>query len=146
MKQRITLGVVALARKTFDYEAAYELYKGILKDLEALEEVDLVAIEEQVIEVEDAKAAASRLTAAQIDGLVVISSTFHLGHLVLELDKVLHKPILLWGLPELPYNGGKIRLNSVCGVNLNSSNLFKSGVKTYHVTVDPPSIPTGSML
>ena len=137
MKQRITLGVVALARKTFDYEAAYELYKGILKDLEALEEVDLVAIEEQVIEVEDAKAAASRLVSSQIDGLVVISSTFHLGHLVLELDKVLHKPILLWGLPELPYNGGKIRLNSVCGVNLNSSNLFKSGVKTYHVTVGP---------
>ncbi|MBN2859040.1 MAG: fucose isomerase, partial [Sphaerochaetaceae bacterium] len=70
MKQRITLGVVALARKTFDYEAALELYKGILKDLAALEEVDLIAIEEQVIEVEDAKAAASRLIAAQIDGLV----------------------------------------------------------------------------
>jgi L-fucose isomerase-like protein len=108
-----------------------------LKDLEKLENVDLIAIKDQVIEVEDAKKAATQLVAAEIDGLVVISSTFHLGHLVLELEKVLHKPILLWGLPELPYNGGKIRLNSVCGVNLNSSNLYKSGIKNYHVTVGP---------
>ncbi|MDC7244482.1 MAG: fucose isomerase [Sphaerochaetaceae bacterium] len=135
MKERITLGVVALARTTFDYKAAKELYSNILKDLKGLENVDLAAIEDQIIEVEDAKKAARELAAAQIDGLVVISSTFHLGHLVLELDKVLHKPILLWGLPELPYNGGKIRLNSVCGVNLNSSNLYKSGIKNYHVCV-----------
>ena len=67
--------------------------------------------------------------------LLLLVGTFHLGHLVLELDYMLHVPILLWGLPELPYNGGKIRLNSVCGVNLNASNLYKSGNKTYHVHV-----------
>ncbi len=43
--------------------------------------------------------------------------------------------MLLWGLPELPYNGGKIRLNSVCGVNLNASNLYKAGVDDYHVII-----------
>ena len=40
-------------------------------------------------------------------------------------------PFLLWGLDELPYDGGKIRLNSVCGVNLDASNLYKSGVDDY---------------
>ncbi len=135
MKERVTLGVVCLARHTFDYTAALDLYKGIIKDMQNLEEVNLVAVEEQVIEVEDARAAGARFLAEQIDGLVVISGTFHLGHLVLELDKMLHVPILLWGLPELPYNGGKIRLNSVCGVNLNSSNLYKSGNKSYYVHI-----------
>ncbi len=35
----------------------------------------------------------------------------------------------------MPYDGGKIRLNSVCGINLNSSNLYKAGVKNYHVVI-----------
>jgi L-fucose isomerase-like protein len=135
MKQHITLGVVSLARTTFDYIAAQELYKDILVELKHLKEVSLIPIETQIIEVEDAKKAGSFFLSKEIDALVVISGTFHLGHLVLELDKMLHVPILLWGLPELPYNGGKIRLNSVCGVNLNASNLYKSGNKTYHVHV-----------
>ncbi|MCC8022678.1 MAG: fucose isomerase, partial [Clostridiales bacterium] len=62
-----------------------------------------------------------------VDGVAIISGTFHLGHLALLIEKAVRKPILLWGFPELPYDGGKIRLNSVCGVNLNASNLYKAG-------------------
>ena len=135
MKQHVTLGVVCLARKTFDFNAAGELYKKIREDLGGLENVSLEMITDLVIEVEDAQKAARQLAAKNIDGLVCISGTFHLGHLVLEMERVLRKPILLWGLPELPYDGGKIRLNSVCGVNLNASNLYKSGVRNFHASV-----------
>jgi L-fucose isomerase-like protein len=131
MKQRVRLGVMCLARKTFDFTAAEGLYREILLKLEKLEEVDIAAVQGLVIEPEEARAGALQLAGADIDGLVIISGTFHLGHLALEAEKILHKPILLWGLPELPYNGGKIRLNSVCGVNLNASNLYKSGVRNY---------------
>ncbi|WDC85307.1 hypothetical protein PL321_07655 [Caloramator sp. mosi_1] len=62
---------------------------------------------------------------------MIISGTFHLGHLALILNKEIRKPILLWAFNELPYNGGKIRLNSVCGVNLNASNLYKSGCDNF---------------
>ena len=135
MKQRIKLGVVCLARTTFDYKAAEEIYEKILKNLETMESTEIISIPGLVIEPDEAHNAALKLAGADIDGLAVISGTFHLGHLVLELEKILHKPILLWGLPELEYNGGKIRLNSVCGVNLNASNLYKSGVRNYHVNV-----------
>ena len=135
MKQKIKLGVVCLARTTFDYEAAEEIYKNILKELNTLENTEVKAVQGLVIEPDEARKAALELAGADIDGIAVISGTFHLGHLVLELEKVLHKPILLWGLPELEYNGGKIRLNSVCGVNLNASNLYKSGIRNYHVNV-----------
>jgi L-fucose isomerase-like protein len=54
----------------------------------------------------------------------------------LELNKIIEKPILLWGLNELPYDGGKIRLNSVCGVNLNASNLYKAGIRFHYVIGD----------
>ena len=137
MKHRVRLGLVCLARETFDYKAAAELYGGIKKDVAGLEAVEWVAIPELVISVEDAKAAAGILASARIDGLVCISGTFHLGHLVLELRKAAPVPILLWGLDELPYNGGKIRLNSVCGVNLNASNLYKAGVDQYRAIVGP---------
>ncbi len=131
MKQSVRLGVVCLARKTFDYHAAEAIYEKILEDLYVITQVEIEVISGLTIEIEDARNAAKYLQGKHIDGLVVISGTFHLGHLVLEMEKVLHVPILLWALNELPYNGGKIRLNSVCGINLDASNLYKSGVKNY---------------
>ncbi len=135
MKQLIKLGVVCLARKTFDYNAAKKIYDARKKDLRKLQNLDLEIIEDLVIEVEDAEKAAKDLASKAVDGVVIISGTFHLGHLALILDKVIRKPILLWAFNELPYDGGKIRLNSVCGLNLNASNLYKSGNDTFHVRI-----------
>ncbi len=136
MKHSATLGVICLARKTFDYKEAHNLYKRTLKDLSELENIKIESINDLVIEVEDAQKAATELLKKNIDALVCISGTFHLGHLALEVNKIINKPILLWALPELPYDGGKIRLNSVCGLNLNASNLYKGGVRNFHVHVD----------
>ena len=135
MKQAIRLGIVCLARETYDFVAAAEIYKKIITEVQKTEAVDWTVIPDLVISIEDAKKAAMELGKAQIDGLVCISGTFHLGHLVLELRKQTKVPILLWGLNELPYNGGKIRLNSVCGVNLNASNLYKAGVDDYYAII-----------
>jgi len=132
IKQKIRLGVVCLARKTFDFNSAQEIFYKIKNNLREIENIDYTLIDGLLIEVKDAKQAAKFLLSKNIDGIIVISGTFHLGHLVLELDKVIKKPILLWGLNELPYNGGKIRLNSICGVNLDASNLYKSGNRQYH--------------
>lgn len=135
MKQQVKLGIVCLTRNTFDYPAATELYRGILSDVRALENVDIVAIESPIMEPDEAIAAGRTFASEQVDGIAVISGTFHLGHLLLEIKKYADKPLLLWALPELPYNGGKIRLNSVCGVNLNASNMVKSGVTDFTYTV-----------
>lgn len=131
MKQRIKLGVICLTRNTFDYQAAGELYRNILDDLRAMPQIDLCAIEQPIMEPDEAISSGRFFASQQVDGIAVISGTFHLGHLLLEIKKYADKPILLWGLPELPYNGGKIRLNSACGVNLNASNLVKSGIKDF---------------
>jgi L-fucose isomerase-like protein len=135
VKQPVRIGVVCLARTTYDYLAAKELYEQIRRDLASIEAVAWRFIEELVISQEDGQAAATRLATEHIDALVCISGTFHLGHLVLQLKRELSVPVLLWGLEELPYNGGKIRLNSVCGVNLNASNLYKSGFDDYTVII-----------
>lgn len=135
MKQSVTIGVVCLARETYDYKTAAQLYDTILKDLKAIEAVSWVVIPDLVITKDEGLKAAEVLAHANVDAVACISGTFHLGHLVLELRNAVSVPFLLWGLPELPYNGGKIRLNSVCGVNLNASNLYKSGITDYHVII-----------
>jgi len=135
MKQKIRLGLVCFARETYDFHAAADIYKAIIGELAAVEAVEWEIIPELVISVEDAKKAAARFSGARVDALVCVSGTFHLGHLVLELKKQVRVPVLLWGLDELPYNGGKIRLNSVCGVNLDASNLYKAGIDDYRAIV-----------
>lgn len=135
MKHPVTIGVVMLARNTFDYEAARELYAGIRRDLETIPNATFVCADDLVFEVPDLDAPIDKLNNARVDGIAIISGTFHLGHLALEIAKRTDAPLLLWGLPELPYNGGKIRLNSVCGVNLNASNLYKAGRDDFHYCV-----------
>ncbi|TXT64692.1 MAG: L-arabinose isomerase [Promethearchaeota archaeon] len=135
MKEKIKIGVCCLARKTFDFNAALNIYKKIQGELKQIEAIEWVFIEDLVIEIEEGQEASHYFASQEVDGLVVISGTFALGHLVLELNKRVQKSILLWGLEELPYDGGRIRLNSVCGINLNASNLYKAGVKNFHVVI-----------
>ena len=127
MKTKLNIGVVCLARKTYDYEAALEIYNQTIKDHETMPDINWHFIPGLVIETEDAHAAADALAGKGLDGLAIITGTFHLGHLALILKHKINIPTLLWAFPELPYNGGKIRLNSVCGLNLNASNLYKGG-------------------
>lgn len=135
MKQRINLGVVCLTRNTFDYGAAEEIYKDILSDLKSDSSVVVYVVQNIIMEPDEAVQAGRFFAEKHVDGIAVISGTFHLGHLALEIKKQCDVPLLLWGLPELPYNGGKIRLNSVCGVNLNASNLTKSGYTDFTYAV-----------
>ena len=135
MKQKVKLGVVCLARTTFEHKTAQEIYNKTKEDLKKIENTEWEIIEETVIEINDAEEAAKKLSSANVDAVVVISGTFHLGHLILYFQKIIEKPILLWAYNELPYDGGKIRLNSVCGLNLNASNLYKSGVNDFYYTI-----------
>ncbi len=131
MAQTVKVGVACLTRTTYEYKTAQAMYNETMKRLDAIPDTEFVFIEDAVIEVEDAEAAAKKLLAADVDGLVLISGTFHLGHLALIFAKYIKKPFLLWAPDELPYDGGKIRLNSVCGLNLNASNLYKTGKDDY---------------
>jgi len=87
MKQQVTLGLVCLARETYDFRAAKEIYDGIIKDLRRIEAVNWLVAEPLVISPEEAHEAALTFAAGHADAIVCISGTFHLGHLVFELRK-----------------------------------------------------------
>jgi L-fucose isomerase-like protein len=135
MKQSVKIGVICFARKTFDFNAAMDIYMKIQADLKKIPQCEFRFIPELVIEEEEAITAALELKSKNIDAIIAISGTFHLGQLILQINRILQKPLLLWGLYELPYDGGRIRLNSVCGVNLASSNLYKTGTRNFHYII-----------
>ncbi|MGN1295795.1 MAG: fucose isomerase, partial [Bacilli bacterium] len=116
--RKARIGVVCLTRKTYDYETAFSLYLSRCEEMEKDDSIEWKIYKENVIEPEDATKAIHYLLQEEVDAVIMVSGTFHLGHLALMINDALKKPILLWGFDELPYNGGKIRLNAVCGVNL----------------------------
>ncbi len=129
------IGIVCLVRKTFDYETAFQLYQERSKKVMEDTSVDWVYYPEMVIEPGEAQKAGTYFVEKHVDAVIVVSATFHLGGLALILHNIVKRPFLLQGYNELPYNGGKIRLNAVCGVNLNASNLYKGGVDDFIVYV-----------
>ena len=135
MIERAVIGVACLGRKTFDVTAAEKIYRTLKNSILERSDVNWEFIDELLFELPDARRAADRFTRKGVDGVILISGTFHLGHLAMEIEGRLKKPVLLQALPELPYDGGKIRLNSICGVNLDASNLYKSGVRNYHTCI-----------
>lgn len=142
MKKGIaTIGVACFVRKTFDWESALAEYNVKLEYLKKQENIELVIYPEAVIEPEDAHKAADFFASKNLDGLILCSATFHLGHLTLIINQKVNKPLYLWALPEAPYNGGKIRYNSMVGLHLDGANLAKMGVNnfTYSISdeVDP---------
>ena len=129
------IGLVCLVRKTFDYEKAFKLYQERCKVIEEDQSVEWFNFNKMVIDPIDAEDASNYLIDSRVDAVILVSATFHLGHLALIINDLVRKPLLLWGFDELPYDGGKIRLNAVCGVNLNASNLYKGGNDSYIVHV-----------
>ncbi len=135
MGTKVKLAIACLARKTFDYIAAQELYSKALLNLEKIADLQIYPSKEIIYLPEQAIAAGEYFASANVDGVILFSGTFHLGHLALEIKKKTDKPILLWAPEELPYDGGKIRLNSVCGINLDASNLYKAGYYDYTYSI-----------
>lgn len=129
------IGIVCLVRKTFDYETAFKLYQERSARVMEDDSVEWVYYPSMVIEHDEAKKAGEFFVEKHVDAVIAVSATFHLGGLALILHNIVKRPFLLQGYNELPYDGGKIRLNAVCGVNLNASNLYKGGVDDYVVYV-----------
>lgn len=133
--RRPRIGLVCLVRKTFDFQTAFSLYQERTKKIEEDKSVEWFNYSKMVIEPSEAREASEFLIDNRVDAVILVSATFHLGQLALIINDMVRKPLLLWGFDELPYDGGKIRLNAVCGVNLNASNLYKGGNDTYIVHV-----------
>lgn len=131
----LQIGLIPLARTTFDMELAGDVFaraRRVLQDAgftlhgppSLITDANAIA---QTIEL---------LSTIDLDLTLVLQTTFADSSMVTRLASTLPAPILLWAVPET-LSGGRLRLNSLCGVNLAAHALKRSGVQYNTIYAQP---------
>ena len=139
----INVRLVAIARTTFDIELARQLAGEVRSSLSEAG-VSLTGSEAFVSELEEAKKISRELTDNPPDLLILLQATFADSTLAVQLVQNTKSPILLWGLPEA-LTGQRLRLNSLCGINL-AAHAFKRKSMEYEYVFAPPNDPAALQL
>jgi len=129
------LGLIALARPTFDTVLAAEKATQVRMQFQKAGLAPL-GPEELVMSLEAAQEAGREMADLQPDLLVVFQASFADSTMVLALADAVDAPLLLWAVPE-DRVGGRLRLNSLCGINLGAHALTRAGYNYDYVYGDP---------
>lgn len=133
-ENKIKVGLVGLGRVQFDIEHAQREYNAAANLLNEINEAEPIIIQELATAPADAVAAAQNLKANGAEAVIVLLATFTDASLVTTLFSELNLPTLLWALPEPSIgNASRLRLNSLCGVNLAAYTLTSAGRKFEYV-------------
>ena len=116
-------GVVAIARPTFDVPFAEETASTAFASLARAG--DVVGSPELRMDEDAVRAAVASVIADGADALVVIQATFADSSLAVAATES-ELPVTLWAVPE-DRTGGRLRLNSFCGINLAAFTLTNLG-------------------
>ncbi len=120
--KRKRIGFISIARPQFDTGYALSFQN---KSVEALKGcgVDISVFDGLVMSENDADKARRWLHQAEPDVLIVQQGTFADSSMLLSILRDISVPILLWGLKEPSVKTGRLRLNSLCGLNLAANAL-----------------------
>lgn len=129
------IGFIAIARPTFDVPLAQELAAQAYAALTA-EGYDLIGDAELVMDAETAARSIDQLHEATPTAVIALQASFADSTMIVELAKRIHAPLLLWALPEARV-GGRLRLNSFCGINLAAHGLRRAGLRYEYVYGEP---------
>jgi L-fucose isomerase-like protein len=122
----MAIGVLALARPTFDVPYAEEMAAKAFATLDAAG-LKTVGPRTLLFDAGTARAAAAQLVDEKLDALLLLQVTFTDASMTLELARQIKAPLAIWAFPE-PRTGGRLRLNSFCGLNLAGHALGRAGV------------------
>ena len=129
------ISVFAPCRPTFDVDYAREFLAKMAERLNrtghALSGTDSLLLDKPATD-----AAMARAEKEKPDLLLVLQLTFTDAVFVCELAKRFSAGLAIWALPE-PRTGGRLRLNSFCGLNLASHALSRMGKDFSYLYADP---------
>ena len=115
------LGVLPVARATFDVEYAQTIYRAMSEAL-AGSGHRLAGPQELLFDPEAAELALKELAEDSLDALLILQVTFTDAQIASQAGAIFDGPLYLWAAPE-PRLGGRLRLNAFCGLNLASHAL-----------------------
>ncbi len=138
----LRVAFLPLVRTTFDVPLATESTRLAREHLQAAG-FELFQPEQSITDVQAAQQVSRQIAENLVDLLVIFQATFADSTMVLELVEASNAPIFLWAIPE-PWTGERLRLNSLCGINLAAHALTLHHRKyqyAYYPPQDPAVIP-----
>ena len=135
------IGVAVLARPTFDVPYAQEMAAAAWQRLGELGH-ELIGSPELILDAGALDAATAALSNEPLDALVLVQATFADATLAAAIADANPAPLLLWAIPE-ERTGGRLRLNSFCGINLAGYRLTREG-RRYRFLYRHPSDPSAT--
>ena len=112
----IRIAFLPFIRKTFDVVFAEELITQARFQLEN-SGFKLIEPPSPICDLDAVERAIKMLENEPIDLLLVFQATFADSTMVTALSEAIETPLFLWSVPE-DWTGGRLRLNSLCGINL----------------------------
>ena len=91
---------------------------------------------ELITDIQSAQRIALSLKSDPPDLLLIFQATFSDSTLITTFAEEIDAPVLLWAVPE-EHTGGRLRLNSFCGINLAAHALTRMGHQ-YETIFAPP--------
>ena len=129
------IAFLPIARNTFDIQLAMELSNTARKHLSQLR-VSLVDHGGLITDLEHSQRIAASHTSDPIDLLLIFQATFADSSMIMAVAESADVPLILWAVPE-DHSGGRLRLNSFCGINLAGHALTRAGYRYEHIFASP---------
>jgi len=142
--EKLCVGVLPLARPTFDVPFAKKVCSEAWELMSNIS-VDWVGSDELLFDADTVEKQLSNLRKKPIDILLIMQLTFTDATMTVKLAQSFDVPILFWSFPE-KRTGGRLRLNSLCGVNLAAHALGKSGIQCDYINFSPSNPETKEIL
>jgi len=115
----LRVALVAIARPTFDVPLAQHVADEVVDVLRS-SAIEVIGGSTLVMDADGAAKAGVLLDTETFDLLVLLQASFADSTMALDLAQRAHQnhvPVLLWATPD-ERSGGRLRLNSLCGINL----------------------------
>ena len=119
------IGVLPLGRPTFDVPFAEERLAAMLAALDATGH-EIAGARGLLLDEAATRAALAELQSDEPDLALILQVTFTDAAMASVIGADLAAPLAIWAIPE-PRDGGRLRLNSLCGLNLASHALGLNG-------------------
>ena len=119
-QRTFTIALVAIARPTFDVPFAEAMATAALQTLEAAGHRVVGPRATLIMDGAATTQAIAQLATAPFDLLILLQASFADSSMALQMAEAVQSrglPLLLWATPDRR-DGGRLRLNSLCGINL----------------------------
>ena len=136
--QKPRVAFLPIARTTFDIELAREHSETACTHLSHMP-ITLDCLAELITDLQSSQRIALSLVAAPPDLLLIFQATCADSRMIMSLANTIDAPIILWAVPE-DHTGGRLQLNSLCGINLAAHALTRAGYG-FETIYAPPDDP-----